>query len=124
MFGHEVGYLWAVVRVNERQKRADVRSYGFFYLLPAIGFVGVGVLALPFRQLNNSARERKAARRLLTWTGLSIIPWVLLEFEPGSTVIHQGSYAMVLAAMTGAILGASFHMASLERRVMCCADSL
>lgn len=104
-FGHEGEYLTQIPHFLNPPAKAQIRALAFFFPLPAIGFalLGVAGVLIPRRYIRKR-REMRAAKRLLLWAFLTTIPWILMLFEPSSAVVHQGAYAMLLAAMAGSIL--------------------
>ena len=92
----------------------DRRNQEFFIAGRALTWWLFGLLLLPFvwRSLQPPARlpERRLHLALLGWTALTVPLWCLLMFDANQTVIHQGSYALMLGAFT--LLSAWFHWAS------------
>jgi hypothetical protein len=76
-----------------------LRYEEFRYLLIALGLFNLGWLAL----LTRRGRRRVASsvdagrlRLMFAIAGAALLIWVLLMFGPGTTLLHQGSYATVL----------------------------
>lgn len=84
---------------------AELRVMNFFYLFPCMGPLLFGLLVLGvgwLRKVDNF--EWKVALRLwLVIAGTTVI-WCLLMFKPGSTVLHQGTYALVFLFVAASIL--------------------
>jgi hypothetical protein len=81
-----------------------LRLFQFFYFVPSLGFLGLGVPAL---LLGILPRFRTACWRyaMMLWTFIFVVTviWCLLMFGPATTVIHQGTYATVLLALAGCV---------------------
>lgn len=74
------------------------RAKEFFHLLPGLGILNLGwLIGAVFLVRSKQRLQIAALKSLLGVTIGSLIVWVLLIFLPGNTVIHQGSYAMVMA---------------------------
>jgi hypothetical protein len=87
------------------QAGSYLRSLSFFYFTPNLGVLVAGplvLLATVKRKL--WSREWNAAALLWIYVIFTLVIWCLLMFIPGSTIIHQGTYAVVLLAMAGSIL--------------------
>ena len=71
------------------------------------------VILLPFAWRNlhrfGAPADKGAHAGLFAWTATTVPVWCLLMFEGNQTVIHQGSYAMMLGAFT--LLSAWFQLA-------------
>jgi hypothetical protein len=83
-----------------------VRGEEFLHTFNALGVFNVGWLFVPLLFVR---RERPFARLLVDIILPSLAVWVLLMFGPGTTIVHQGSYAtqillfvLVLGALTAA----------------------
>jgi|GEM_PF-464868 len=91
----------------------DRRNQEFFLAGRALTWWLFGLLLLPYawRNLQPPARhtERRLHLALLGWTALTVPLWCGLMFDANQTVIHQGSYAMMLGAFV--LLSAWFHAA-------------
>jgi hypothetical protein len=104
-FGHEPAYLALLPKFLIANTQAEIRADQFFFSIPTLGLTGFGLFCLLFRRRKKLRRtEMVSAEKLLLWSLLSTIPWVILMFDPGITVIHAGAYAIQLAAMAGCIL--------------------
>ena len=66
----------------------------FFAFFPCAGLLNLGLLAR--LRLHRTDPVIRFADRLLAIALLTLVVWCLLLFEPGSTVVHQGSFAAVL----------------------------
>jgi hypothetical protein len=91
----------------------DRRNQEFFIAGRALTWWLFGLLLLPFawRRLHQagSGGDTRAHVALFAWTAVTVPVWCLLMFEGNQTVIHQGSYAMMLGAFV--LLSAWFHLA-------------
>ncbi len=73
------------------------RSDEFFLTARALTWWLLGVVALPFVVMRGRLRETwRAHLALVAWALATLLGWCLLMFTPGTTVIHQGSYAVML----------------------------
>lgn len=74
------------------------RNDEFFITSRAVTWWLLGLLALPW-VLVRCHREPAAARlgALFGWATLTMLVWCLLMFLPKSAIVHQGSFAMMLA---------------------------
>lgn len=105
VFGHELQYLRNVPDFMKPPSQAILRALEFFFFLPCLSFVALGILALPLRWKKCRIRNvMTAAERLILWAFLTTIPWILLLFVRDMTIVHVSAYAMELAAMAGSIL--------------------
>ncbi len=82
-----------------------LRVLFFFFIVPNLGFLPVGLIALGagLRKRYRSDTWRLAAM-LALYTAFTWAACCLLLFGPGSTVIHQGSYATILFAYCACLL--------------------
>jgi hypothetical protein len=91
--------------VTANRWAGNVRALQFFYFVPSLGFLGLGIPAL---LLGIWLRFRTAYWRvaLLLWMFILAVTviWCLLMFGPETTVIHQGTYATVLLALAACFL--------------------
>ena len=99
---------WVELMSGSRQPGASamrLRGLMFFDFLPALGLIGLGVMALPIG-LNPRRRsvEWIAAARIWLLIACTDAIWVLLMFGPGTTVVHQGTYLTVILAFLGGTL--------------------
>jgi len=115
---HEMDYgrklvrlAWQFTRQGFRETEAlteaasDLRGYLFFYLAPNMGALALASFAFLIRHKKSAwSAEWKAAALLFSYVILTLAIWCLLMFTPGSTVIHQGTYTVVLLAYAGSIL--------------------
>lgn len=84
---------------------AELRAMNFFYLFPCMGPLLSGLVALvagAVRRANNT--EWRTALKLWLSTAATIIFWCVLLFKPGTTIIHSGTYALVLLFIAASIL--------------------
>ncbi len=84
------------------QTTREMRDTTFYLFAPNLGFLVLGLPALLF---GLAKRRRSSEWRLgaLLWliAGASFAGWCLLMFSPSTTIIDQGSYAVVLFVFAG-----------------------
>jgi hypothetical protein len=111
-YWHELGALvWEMADGGSRANPAiarnalDLRAMNFFYLFPCMGplLLAAFGLAIGFWR-KTGAKEWPAAIALWLTIACTIAVWCLLMFKPGSTVNHQGTYALVLLFIAASIL--------------------
>ena len=91
---------------------AYLRRLQFFYFVPAIGLPLVGALWMLF--LRRTGAADAGAKGLILFSFATVAVWVALMFSPGSTIVHQGSYAPVtLLVFLGAASIARWHISLL-----------
>lgn len=83
---------------NAAARRGDE----FYHIARALTWWLFGLAALPLLALRRNARARFLPHAhfhfsIAAWTALTVVIWCLLMFGGGQTVIHQGSYAVMLA---------------------------
>ena len=110
LYGHSLDYwsVWAKLLSGSGPTGAlaeQLRGLMFFYFLPAVGLMGLGVIApaiglIPARR----SPEWRAAVRIWLLAGCTCAVWVLLMFGPGTTLVHQGTYLTMILAFVGGIL--------------------
>ncbi len=84
---------------------AEMRAMNFFYLSPCMGPLLSGLVALGIGSLRRiGSVEWKTALRLWLVIAGTIVVWCLLMFRPGSTILHQGTYALVLLFAAASLL--------------------
>jgi len=84
---------------------AALRGWMFFYFLVNQGFLVVGpVTLLAGIAKRYRTREWRTAAILWIFIAVTAAAWCLLMFGPATTVIHQGTYAIVLLGYAGSIL--------------------
>lgn len=111
-------------RALTNQALADL-NWQFFLLLPTLGLIGWGILILAARGVRDlvvRVRANRAARAsgspasraadvigveqlCLIVLAVTYVIWCLIMFDPGTTVIHQGSYFIEVMALTLGVLG-------------------
>jgi len=105
LVNHEGEYLRDLARFSDPNSKHHIRVLEFFFLVPSLGFAGFGIAALAVRWTKRPVtNEQLAAERLLQCAACMTVPWVLLMFAPSSTVLHQGTYVLVLFALAGCLL--------------------
>jgi len=72
-----------------------VRAQNFFSLLPSAGLLLVLALGWAYPRRAHLA-DRRAATWLLLVAAVSSLFWCVAMFGPGTTVTHQGTYALVV----------------------------
>jgi hypothetical protein len=93
--------LWECVRPPEEASSRAIRSRQFFGLLPALGVLNAGWLIAVYALLKRqNIRAQKRQLHMALFAGVSFFIWLLLMFEPGSTVNHQNSYATLVVIFT------------------------
>jgi len=92
-------------RVSCAALAAQMRGWMFFFFVANLGFLGVGPLAL-LAGIRKQYRgpEWRAAAIMWVFIPVTAAAWCLLMFGPATTVIHQGTYAIVLLGYAGSIL--------------------
>lgn len=110
MYGHSPDYWISSVKLLSGSGQpgalaGQLRGIMFFDFFPALGLVGLGVVALAIG-LNPRKRptEWRAAARMWLLIGCTCAIWVLLMFGPGTTVVHQGTYLTMILAFVGGTL--------------------
>jgi hypothetical protein len=97
--------MFAGDSTQELKLAYQLRGDEFFFLLPTLNFL---VLGLPALLLAIFKRYRTVtwflAARLFFFGLITVIPWCLLMFGPATTVVHQGAYATVLLAFAACCL--------------------
>ena len=83
----------------------QIRIADFFWILPLLGILALAPIAWFILFLRRArGPDLRVAGRLWVWLIASIVIWSLVLFGPGTTIIHQGSYALeLLAFAAGAI---------------------
>lgn len=84
---------------------SGLRAQDFFYLVPNLGLLVLGIPAFVFglRRRSRSAEYRLAISMWL-FVALTAVCWCLLMFKAESALLHQGTYVMVLLAYAGSTL--------------------
>ncbi len=86
---------------NDSLKRSasdSRRTHQFFYLFRDLGILNVGwiVFVINLFKKSDSKGDSRKINLLLEVVLVSLAFWVLVMFGPGTTVIHQGSYATMI----------------------------
>jgi len=72
----------------------------FFAFFRSLGWWNLGLVALPFAwwraRRHGNRIQANLLGSILGWSAATLALWVLLLFQPYSTVIHQGSYVPIL----------------------------
>lgn len=80
------------------------RNGEFFNVFKSISFLNVAWLIVFIKIFTKqffSGREGRAVKIILGLSLVSLIFWILAMFGPGTTVIHQGSYATMILLFAG-----------------------
>jgi hypothetical protein len=92
---------------------AGMRSNDFFHLLPSLHLYSLAligaVLLLPFLKADQRP-QRDAALRMLVALVAILAVFVLLIFQPGQTINHQGTFAVQVLATICAFMVLSTRM--------------
>lgn len=75
----------------------DRRTDEFFHTARAFTWWSLALLALPVAAFRRSSASRRPQFALALWVALTLPVWCLLMFLPGSAIVHQGSYAVMLS---------------------------
>jgi hypothetical protein len=100
--------LEAAFQGNLTMAIKGIREIGFFYLLPSLGLLLLGPLAmLARRRRDRDDPEWGFALRCFAVFVIGAVSWGLLLFGGVGdlTVIHSGSYLLPILAMAGAVAG-------------------
>lgn len=68
----------------------------FFYVSFTLGLLCTGLLVRLFGGPHKGSRAWRVADRFLLVAAGTLLLWCFIMFEPGSTIVHQGSFATVL----------------------------
>ncbi len=92
----------STVGLNDQDVVA-LRTWQFFHIVSALGVLALAPLAW---LMPRAWRKREFASSLLLFAVclLTVVPWVLLIFVPGGTLIHTGSLAVVCFLFSAAML--------------------
>jgi hypothetical protein len=85
---------------------AWIREYRFFELLPMLGLLLIGPIAMAIRRRRlESEADRNFALTSFAFVGIGCLFWVLIQWGPAiaSTVIHAGTIAIPLIAIAGCV---------------------
>ena len=88
-------------------KSSQWRSDDFFHLVRSLGSLNFAWLLCPL--VLGMRKPDPAVRRLgtamLLWLGATVLLWILLMYLPGSTLLHQGSYTVMVLACVLPVAG-------------------
>jgi hypothetical protein len=108
LFGHESEFLQTLPRFLNVDAKLQIRGLEFFFFLPSLGLLAFGIAGLLHPKVlasgGSSRRQLAVAHKLLLCSVCILGPFILLMFKPDSTRLHQGTYAMVILAITGSML--------------------
>jgi hypothetical protein len=91
----------------DRQHMNQRRRNQFYHFIHTFGILNVGWLLLLISLVQSILGKRvrypiSTDLKNLFWVGLSaLLIWMFLMFIPGSTVVHQGSYATMMLLFCG-----------------------
>ncbi|MDM8553163.1 hypothetical protein QUF75_00315 [Desulfococcaceae bacterium HSG7] len=91
----------------DRQHKSQRRRDQFYHFLHTFGILNIGWLLLLISLFQSMLGKRvsyliSTDLKNIFWVGLSaLLIWVFLMFIPGSTVVHQGSYATMILLFCG-----------------------
>jgi len=101
---------------DAEQAIAWMREYRFFELLPMLGLLLIGPIAMAIRRRAwESEADRRFALTSFAYVGIGCFFWALIQWGPtvASTVIHAGTIAIPLIAIAGCVAA----MASVSTRL-------
>lgn len=89
---------WLLLRGADLAHRRNAEFYGLFLALGwwNLGFAVIGARLLSRWRGRVAGRGDSQFLLSVLWCLITLAVWLALMFSPGSTVIHQGSYACVL----------------------------
>lgn len=98
-FAMQVGHWPSLFTVSESE-RVTRRNAEFFHSSRALTWWAFAIVLAPLvwwriRGVDTASRAHLAT---LLWVAFTVPVWCLLMFAPQSAILHQGSYAMMLAA--------------------------
>jgi hypothetical protein len=96
--------VFDVFTTPNRARRVDE----FFYVFRSLGILNLAWIVVPIAWLIPRFRPSHGIAlygALALWTLFTLLAWVLLMFGPGTTLLHQGSYAAMLSLYVLAIAG-------------------
>jgi hypothetical protein len=91
-----------------REAVAQSRSQRFYYFLPSLGVLLLGPVAMLLlyrRRRGEGEADWQVAATFLSLAAVCCVVWVALMWAPGSAVLHQGTAALSLWAIGGAVAG-------------------
>jgi hypothetical protein len=114
--GWHLAARWANV---EQQVRIDargptetwsdwIRRQQFFHHLATLDALALGFIGLAWRRRSRTPEAAAAlthVRRLLLYTIAAMALWCVLMFNPGTAIVHQGSYAVTMLLFFCAAVG-------------------
>jgi hypothetical protein len=89
-----IGFSKSAIKASLSSLSVWYEENNFFALLFSFGLFNLGWLLLAIRK--NAYKVSTLQKYLFASSLIGIIFWIILMFIPGSTVIHQGSYAALL----------------------------
>lgn len=110
IFSHDISEAWKHARSGEfEQTVRPLRETFFFNLLPSLGLLLLGPVAMAISWRRRRARDQvewKAAATVLIAFLVTTVVWALLQWGgwTATTVIHQGSYLVPALGITGCTL--------------------
>ncbi len=111
-FNEDVGdTLDAIGRAKASEAIVSVRLFRFFELLPLLGLLLIGPIAMAIRRRRReSESDWSFATTALRYVGIGLVFWALLQWgTPGSStaIIHAGTLAIPLVAIAACVVGAA-----------------
>ena len=87
----------------------------FFALSFTVGLLNLGFLARTLAAARPRKGDNGIADRILLVVAIALAIWCLIMFEPGSTIVHQGSFATVLLLF----IALSLYLAEYSEKLAC-----
>ncbi|HEY1356275.1 MAG TPA: hypothetical protein VGF09_08160 [Solirubrobacterales bacterium] len=111
-FNEDIGdTLEAIEDGHPKLAIVSIRLYRFFELLPVLGLLLLGPIAMAIRRRRRESEpDWSFAITALVYLGIGLLFWVLLQWgTPGSssTIIHAGTLAIPLVAIAACVVGAA-----------------
>jgi hypothetical protein len=76
----------------------------FYYLLFTLGLLCAGLLVRLLGGPHKASRAWSVADRFFAVAAGALVFWCVILFEPGTTIVHQGSFATVLLLFVSCVL--------------------
>lgn len=91
---------WPSLFTISESERVTRRNAEFFHSSRALTWWAFAVVLAPlvWWRIRGADTARRAHLTTLLWVAFTVPVWCLLMFTPQSAILHQGSYAMMLAA--------------------------
>ncbi len=122
-FNQDVGgTLDAIEDGDASEAIVSIRAYRFFELLPVLGLLLIGPIAMAIRRRRRECEsEWRFAMTAFGYIGIGLLFWALLQWgTPGysSAIIHAGTLAIPLVAIAACVVGAAAASARLAIAVV------